>query len=30
MPQRLRECELAMTPILTFYDSSDVCRIFNA
>ena len=27
MPQRLRECELAMTIILTFYDNSDVCRI---
>jgi hypothetical protein len=30
MPRRLRECELAMTPILTFYDTRDVCRIFNA
>jgi hypothetical protein len=28
MPQGLRECELAMTLILTFYDGSDVCRIF--
>jgi hypothetical protein len=30
MPQRQRQCELAMTPILTFYDIRDVCRIFNA
>jgi hypothetical protein len=28
MPRGLRECELAMTIILTFYDNSDVCRIF--
>jgi hypothetical protein len=27
MPQRQRECELAMTLVLTFYDISDVCRI---
>jgi hypothetical protein len=30
MPHGLRQCELAMTPILTFYDTRDVCRIFNA
>jgi hypothetical protein len=30
MPQGLRECELAMTVILKFYDTSDVCRIFSA
>jgi hypothetical protein len=28
MPQGLRECELAMTVILTFYDGSNVCRNF--
>jgi hypothetical protein len=28
MPHGLRDCELAMTLILKFYDASDVCRIF--
>jgi hypothetical protein len=28
MPQDLDECELAMTVILKFYDSRNVCRIF--
>jgi hypothetical protein len=28
MAQGRRECELAMTQVLQFYDNSDVCRIF--